>query len=82
MATSKQDIQRWFERGVADKATHMIVVVDTFDYDDYPVYVGAWESAAGKVAEYNGKSMQRVIEVYDLRKAMQPQLDEHRSFNL
>jgi len=30
--TTVEDIQEWLDDGVADGATHMIVVLDTFDY--------------------------------------------------
>lgn len=81
MSTSRQMIREWFERGVAQGKTHMIVVCDTFDHDDYPVYVCPGESSH-KVAEaYNGKDMQRLMEVYDLRKPMEAQLAERRAWN-
>lgn len=67
MAASLQDIAEWFERGKQDGATHLIVVCDTFDHDDYPVYTSEphfWQ----QYDAYNGKNMQRIMEVYDLRK--------------
>lgn len=39
MATTQAMIGSWFDQGVNQGATHMIVVVDTFDHDDYPVFV-------------------------------------------
>lgn len=39
--TSRNDISSWFDSGIQLGATHMIVVCDTYDYDDYPVYVKA-----------------------------------------
>jgi hypothetical protein len=80
MAATKSDIRHWLER--ADKeCTHMIVVCDTFDYDDYPVYVYPHENVRVKEAEYNGKNMARVMEVYNLKMDIEKQLAEHRSFN-
>jgi hypothetical protein len=38
MAATKDDLSNWFDDGVSAKATHMIVVCDTFNYDDYPVF--------------------------------------------
>lgn len=37
--TTRNDIAQWFEEGKALGATHMIVAVDTYDHEDYPVYV-------------------------------------------
>lgn len=81
MATSREDIHRWLVEGVAKKATHMIVVVDTYDHTDFPVYVMAGEDAR-KVAKAEGdKAMQRVMEVYNLKLPFEDQLNEHRAFN-
>lgn len=79
--TTQHDIQEWFEDGVEQGATHLIVVCDEFDYEDYPVYVMPGEKVHDKVSEYDAKSMQRVMEVYNLRMDMKRQLNEHRSFN-
>ena len=79
--TTQYDIQKWFERGISEGATHLIVVCDTFDYEDYPVFVMPGESVREKVSEYDGKEMQKVMEVYNLKMDMQSQLNEHRSFN-
>lgn len=83
MATSREDIRGWLEAGILMKATHCIVVVDTYDHDDYPVYVKPGENVKAKYDEYiQGKhSMQRVMEVYSLRKDIEPQLAQHRTFN-
>lgn len=81
MATTQDDIVRWFTEGKRQKATHMIVVCDTFDHEDYPVYVGPKENVRTVVSAYNGPNMQRVMEVYNLSKPMRPQLNETRSFN-
>lgn len=66
MAATKEDISNWFEKGVELKATHMIVVCDTFDYEDYPVYVQKDQDVHKIKEEYNNKDMQKVMEVYCL----------------
>lgn len=81
MSTSVQTISRWFDEGVRNKhAEFMIVVTDTFDWDDYPVY-----TTAGKFSDnyhrHNGPNMQKVTEVYDLSKDKQAQLNQKRAFN-
>lgn len=68
MAASLRDIKEWFREGVRDGATHMIVVCDTFDWEDSPVYVKAGEDARAKADGYRDKDMQRVMEVYNLKK--------------
>lgn len=47
----------------------MIVVCDTFDWEDYPRhYVMPTEDVHKKFASYNGSNMQKVMEVYALQK--------------
>jgi hypothetical protein len=81
MAATQQDIRRWLDSGKAEGASHVIIVCDTYDYDDYPVYVKPEENARDKAAEYNKKSMQRVMEVYNLGKDIDKQLSDYRAFN-
>jgi len=66
MAVSKKEFNKWIEEGKKMGATHLISVCDTFDYDDYPVYVMPGENCTKKEAEYNSKDMQRVNEVIKL----------------
>lgn len=100
--TTQSEISGWFDRGVNYKATHMVVVVDDFDHEDYPVYARVDEtlpadaepirdpnnayvmvgpSSRSVAAEYSGKNMQRVMEVYDLRMDRETQLAEFRAFH-
>ena len=81
MATSMQDILGWIERGKEAKATHLIVVCDTFDYDDYPVFVKPGQDAREVFEHYHGKNMQRVMEVYNLSMDIGEQLNEHRAMH-
>ena len=79
MATTREDISRWLQEGKERGATHMIVVCDTFDWEDYPVYVLPGENVREKAAEYDGKEMQKIMEVYSLSQDLEAQLDEHRA---
>lgn len=81
MKTTKKDIKEWFLEGVKQGATHMIIVCDTYDWEDYPVYVKSGEDVQKKYKQYNGKEMQKVMEVYNLTQDMQKQLNEYRSLN-
>ena len=73
MGTTIQDLKEWFERGRKDEATHMIVVCDTFDHEDYPVFVKKGESVHDKIKYYNGPNMQRIMEVYSYSKTFEQQ---------
>lgn len=81
MAASRLDISGWFDAGVDDGATHLIVVCDTFDHDDYPVYVFPTQDVHEVVAEKTGKNMQKLMEVYALHLDKDTQMDEWRSFH-
>lgn len=64
--TSRNEIAEWFEEGVIQDATHMLVVWDTFDNSDYPVYVTREELVTEVVQRYQAKPMDRINEVYVL----------------
>ena len=69
------------ERGKKEKATHLIVVCDDFDHEDYPVFVSPEENVYEVENGYNGKDMQRVMEVYNLSMDWDEQLNQFRSRN-
>lgn len=79
--TTRQELAAWFDRGVEKQATHMIVVCDTFDHGDYPVYVSPDQDARTEAAKYNSANMQRIMEVYDLRLDRDTQMAEVRAFH-
>jgi len=81
MATSKDDIRQWLKRGRDEGRTHLVVVCDTFDYEDYPTYVSPGEDPHEFVRKKREESMQRVMEVYNLSLDDEQQLAEHRAFN-
>jgi hypothetical protein len=76
--TTRTEIKEWLEEAESD-ATHMLVVCDMFDYSDYPVYVSNVKKA---IKHYDYRSeMSKVMEVYDLRKDFDEQLNEYRAWN-
>lgn len=79
MSTTKEDIKIWIKIGQAQGATHLIVVCDTYDWDDYPVYVMPGQDAHKEFETRSGSNMQRVMEVYNLSKDIDKQLDLHRA---
>jgi hypothetical protein len=83
MSTTKSDIREWLEEAKED-TSHMIVVCDTYDYDDYPVYVSKSENLKDKIASYNFSNMQKIMEVYSLtgKYSIESQLEEYRAHHL
>lgn len=59
------DINRWKGEAKRRKATHIIVVCDTFDYSNYPVYVQSGDELESMKARYS-QNMDRVMEVIEL----------------
>ncbi len=80
MAATKNDISLWFDEGVEDGASFMLVVCDTFDHEDYPVF--ARTDGACLFCYKNQGEMQRVMEVYDLRADKTEQMNERRAMRL
>lgn len=75
--TTKQDIQEWAEIGVTQHADFMLVICDTFDYEDYPVYCKKNELDNCKAK--HSANMQKIMEVYDLSRSRNEQLKERRT---
>jgi hypothetical protein len=82
--TTVSDIRNWLYAGKDKGNTHMIVVCDTFDYEDYPVYVKEGENIAEYVAKYqNYEQMSRVMEIYNYSMDLDEQLKPHtRCWNI
>jgi hypothetical protein len=66
MAVSLERFNEWKVEGVAKGAKYLISVCDTFDYDDYPVYVMPNDNLEEKKSEFDGVNMQRINEVVTL----------------
>jgi hypothetical protein len=81
MGTTREDIRSWLERAKAKGATHMIVVCDTYDYEDYPVEVMPGQDARKVYNDHNGPNMTRAMEIYNLSMDIEKQLLEHRAHN-
>lgn len=82
MATSRSEIMAWLNRGKAQDASHVVVVCDTFDYDDFPVFCSSRDEAVKINDEYEKKEGYRVMEVYDLSLSIPDQMAERRAFHL
>lgn len=82
MSTEKADLQHWFDRGVAMNALFMIVCTDTFSHEDYPVYAKTAEEAWKQFDAHDGKNMQRIMEVYDLLRDREVQMQEFRAYHM
>ena len=80
MSACLEDIKRYIEQGQKQNATHVIIACDTFDHDNYPVFVMPHENIQEKISHIREQGMQRVDEVYNLSKDIQKQLSTPRCF--
>lgn len=81
MATTPTQIRSWLERGQEQEATHVIIVVSTWDCEDYPVYIAKDEDVEERLDDIR-HGQNRAIEVYNLSDAFEPQLNQHRAWNI
>lgn len=80
--TTPEEIWGWLQDGKRKGATHMIVACDTFNYEDYPVYVMPGQSVQDLARQYtNPDQMSRVMEVYSYAIDLEQQLAEHRAYH-
>lgn len=82
MAATKNCIENWFDRGIKSKDKYLIVVCDTFEYEDYPVYAFDEDSCREKIEYFKNADMSKVMEVYDLSKDKEWQLNQPRAWNV
>lgn len=67
MAATKDDIVRWVTESARNKkATHVLIVCDCWDYEDYPVVVLKGQDVHAIANQNNGPNMTKLMEVYSL----------------
>ena len=79
MATAISDLRRWLKQGQDKGASHMIVICDKTDWIDSPIYVMPTQIAREVYHQCQSDSEQKVMEVYNLSKDLEIQLNEHRA---
>jgi hypothetical protein len=77
MSTSVVDLRNWFNQGLQQDATHMIIMCDTFDYEDYPVYVSRGENPRN----VQTPPMGRIMECYSMALPFEQQSGEYRAYH-
>lgn len=82
MGTTRADIKEWLERYEDSGATHLVIVCDSFSYEDYPVPINSSKELAELEKRHrDGKNMQRIMEIYNYSLDLEKQLNEERAFN-
>jgi hypothetical protein len=76
--TTKKMLSDWFDEGVKYNKDFMIIICDTYDWEDYPAYCFA-KTFDATYKEYKIANMQEIMEVYDLSMDKESQLKEGRA---
>jgi hypothetical protein len=66
MAATLREINEWKSRGIKKGAKYIISVCDTFNYEDYPIFVMPEENLNKKKSKYDGTNMQKINEIITL----------------
>lgn len=82
MTATLRDIKDWLEQAKDGGATHLIIAVDRYDHDNYPVYVSPQEDVEKEYERIIGSSMQGIDEVYNMSMDINKQLKEHRTMHM
>jgi hypothetical protein len=80
MSTTRRTIREWFASGKANQHDRMLIICDTFDHEDYPVYCLDSDFPMC-FRKHNGVNMQRIMEVYDLHADREEQINQPRVWN-
>ena len=81
MTCSFDDITQWLTEAEHKGATHLIVACDSFDHDNYPIFVMPGENVKERYDKVYGSNMQHVDEVYNMSMDIMRQRLEHRALN-
>ena len=82
MTATKSDIERWLDSAIDQNASHLIVAVDRYDHDNYPVYVSRDEDIRKEIERVESASMQGIDEIYNMSMSIEEQLNEYRAYNI
>jgi len=81
MSTTLDHIRRWLD-GVTAKNKYMLVICDTFDHEDFPVYCNTGREAWQRIlSAQRGENMEKFMECYDLSLPLEEQIKYGRIRN-
>jgi hypothetical protein len=82
MTALYKDIEKWLLDGNNGLFSHLLVVCDTFNYENYPVYVLHEENVEDYISKYdNPKTMCRIEEIYNYSMDLEQQLTQGFTYN-
>lgn len=68
MSTSNEQLENWFNDGIENNQRWMLIICDTYEWSDYPVYFSAdqKDECLKRISQAQaGDNMQRLMECYD-----------------
>lgn len=63
MAATRDDVNRWINTAKSKGCKFIISVCDTFDWDDFPVYIKDLNELILRVDNYDGVDMKKINEI-------------------
>ena len=63
MAATREDVNRWIDTAKKKGCKYIISVCDTFDWDDYPVYIKDKNELILRIDDYDNVNMQKINEI-------------------
>ena len=82
MGHNAEDRDRWLKDGKKQGAKYLLVVCDTFSFEDYPVFVMPNEDVIAVQDRYNRMSMQRVHSSLVIADELKPKKKKETVFAL
>lgn len=82
MTTTQATTRSWLEEAQKSESSHLIVVYDAFDREDYPIPVPTVGEFYAQYDAVDGHNRQHIVEVYDLSGDIEAQLAERRAYSL
>jgi len=87
VAVTRQDIEGWIAEALRERrknanVTHLIIGLDPFDYENFPIVVEGGSDGCQKRLDELYRSGNRADEVYDLRLDLKAQLAERKAWHV
>ena len=80
---TKEEIKKIVMSGNTGEYSHVIIVCDRFDYEDYPVFVKYGEDINKMISKYNNyQNMSKIMEIYNYNLDLNSQLNESRAYHI
>ncbi len=79
---STLETRAWFNDGRQMKAAFMVVIYDSLNARDYPIFIADPKKVKDAIKDASRAPMQRLLEVYDLNEDRDIQLAENRTWRL